>query len=376
MSLYRCLFIGFVLFARNAVLAQVEPSDPYATPETKKLFANMQKLMAKGYLVGHQDALAYGVNWKYEKRRSDVKEVTGDYPGIYGWELGDLELGRKKNLDDVPFAEMTGFIKEAYARGAVITISWHTNNPFTGKNAWDPAPGSVAAILPGGAKHGLYKTYLDKVADFLHGLKGSRGEAIPVLWRPFHEHTGGWFWWGVKSSTDEEYKSLFRFSADYLRKVKHLHNLLLGYNTGTEFSTEAEFLKRYPGDEYVDFISFDTYQRGEAKYDSAFVNMLDKGLDIITGVAKKKNKIPAIGEIGFSQVSYSKWFTQALAPVFKKYQFSYVLFWRNAGYKPHNNETEFYVPYKGHSAAKDFIELYKKPETLFEKEAGKARLYY
>ena len=369
------IYLGIVLLVANVVLAQVIPSDRYATPETKRLFSNMHALMEKGYLVGHQDDLAYGVHWKYQQGRSDVKDVTGDYPGIYGWELGNLELGREKNLDDVPFDKMRQFIIDGYERGAVITLSWHVNNPFTGKNAWDPAPGSVKAVLPGGQKHDLFKSYLDKVAEFLHSLKGSSGEAIPILWRPFHEHTGGWFWWGVKSSSNEEFKQLFRFSVDYLREEKHLHNLLIGYNTGTEFNNEKEFLARYPGDEYVDFISFDTYQHTKENIDSNFINTLDNRLTTVCALAKSRNKIPAVGEIGFTQIPYAKWFTDIIAPVFRKHQFSYVLFWRNAGYKPYDKTTEFYVPYKGHLSAPDFKSFYKLKETLFEKEARKAKLY-
>src|SRR5690606_38491625 len=209
LNLAICRRISFLygsLLIATALFAQDLPADKLATPETVKLYQNLKRLMAKGYMVGHQDALAYGVQWKYEPGRSDVKDVAVDYPGIYGWELGDLELDKDKNLDDVPFDKMRQYIIDGYERGAVITLSWHVNNPVTGKNAWDPAPGSVAAVLPGGEKHELFKDYLDKVAAFLESLKGKKGEAIPLLWRPFHEHTGGWFWWGVKSSTDEEYR--------------------------------------------------------------------------------------------------------------------------------------------------------------------------
>ncbi len=369
------LLHALLLLVATGLCAQELPADRLATPLTVRLYNNLKKLMKKGYMVGHQDALAYGVHWKYEPGRSDVKEVTGDYPGIYGWELGNLELGRSKNLDDVPFDKMQQFIIDGYERGAVITISWHLNNPFTGGNAWDPAPGSVAAILPGGGKHELFKTYLDKVAAFLESLKTAKGEAIPVLWRPFHEHTGGWFWWGVKSSSDEEFKNLFRFSVDYFRHEKKLHHLLIGYNTGTEFSSEKEFLARYPGDDYVDIISFDTYQRGEARYNETFVNQLDQCMSVITAVAAKRNKIPAIGEIGFSQIPLANWFTHTLAPVFDNYKFSYVLFWRNAGYKPYNEETEFYLPYKGHTAAADFKTFYKSKKTLFEKDVRRRKVY-
>ena len=136
-------------------------------------------------MFGHQDDLAYGVGWKYDPGKSDIKEVTGDYPAVYGFELGRLELDHPVNLDSVPFDKMRGFIQDAYERGGVITLSWHLNNPLTGKTAWDPAPGTVASILPGGEKNDLYKSWLDKVADFILSLKGKNGEPIPVIFVRF-----------------------------------------------------------------------------------------------------------------------------------------------------------------------------------------------
>jgi mannan endo-1,4-beta-mannosidase len=85
------------------------PADPKATRQTIALNSNLKKLAAKGFMFGHQDDLAYGVNWRYENGRSDVKEVAGDYPAVYGWELGGLEADEEKNLDGVPFKMMRQF---------------------------------------------------------------------------------------------------------------------------------------------------------------------------------------------------------------------------------------------------------------------------
>ena len=63
-------------------------------------------------MFGHQDDLAYGVGWKYEKGRSDIKDVTGDYPAVYGWELGHLEIDSPYNLDSVPFNTMQQLIRD------------------------------------------------------------------------------------------------------------------------------------------------------------------------------------------------------------------------------------------------------------------------
>lgn len=353
------------------------PVDKQATKETVNLFRNLKKIEESGnYMIGHQDDLAYGVHWKYEKGRSDVKDITGDYPAVYGWELGHLEIGDDVNLDSVPFDKMKGFIKDAYERGGVVTISWHGKNPMTGKTAWDPAEATVASILPGRNKHEDFKKQLDLVADFLNDLKTKNGTLIPILFRPFHELTGNWFWWGTKFTTAEEYKKLFRFTVDYLKNEKKLHHLIYVYNTGEQFTNEVEFLERYPGDDVVDMVSFDTYLRSEkAERNIEFENQLKQRLGIIETVAKKKNKLSAIGEAGFNKIPYEKWWTESIGNTLKGHHFSYILFWRNAGVKVKENEVEFYMPYKGHSSAPDFLKFYQLPETLFQKDISPLKMY-
>src|SRR5258705_9854557 len=85
------------IFVTGCVAASELPSDKNATKETVNLYKNLKKLAGKGFMFGHQDDLAYGVGWKYEEGRSDIKDVTGDYPAIYGWELGRLEIDAPVN---------------------------------------------------------------------------------------------------------------------------------------------------------------------------------------------------------------------------------------------------------------------------------------
>ena len=120
-----------------------------ASPATQ-LIRRMAKLQKSGVMVGHQDDPVYGHDWKWEQGRSDVKETCGDYPAVMGFELGDLEIGKAKNLDGVPFDRMRQEIKAQNRRGGIVEISWHPNNPVTGKNAWDPEGKPVGEILPGG----------------------------------------------------------------------------------------------------------------------------------------------------------------------------------------------------------------------------------
>ncbi|MCW3112530.1 MAG: beta-mannosidase [Segetibacter sp.] len=365
-----------VLVARSSSVysRQNFPADRKATVQTVNLYRNLKKLLNKGIMFGHQDDLAYGVGWKYVAGKSDVKEVTGDYPAVYGWELGRLETDQSVNIDSVPFAKMKGYIKDAYKAGAVITLSWHLNNPLTGKTSWDPAAGTVASILPGGQKNDLYKSWLDKVAVFIQSLKGSKGELIPVIFRPFHELNGNWFWWGEKYCTPEEYKQLYRFTVSYLRETKNLHNLLYAFNTD-RFGSTDEFLKKYPGDEWVDVIGFDIYQRQQGQAaNQQFVKDVDGMLTMVEDIAKERNKIAALTEFGFAQVPDSTWWTNVLWRAVEKHKISYALAWRNAGAKP-SGENEYYLPYKGQISEKDFRGFYQLPQTLFQKDVTKEKLY-
>ncbi|HTD95187.1 MAG TPA: hypothetical protein VK644_15280, partial [Chitinophagaceae bacterium] len=86
------LFYLGMLFACGDAFSQADlPSNENATKETASLYRNLKKLASRGFMFGHQDDLAYGVEWKYKENRSDVKEAAGDYPALYGWELGGIE---------------------------------------------------------------------------------------------------------------------------------------------------------------------------------------------------------------------------------------------------------------------------------------------
>lgn len=365
------------LFSCKAAAQKELPVDKDATKETVNLYNNLKRLAEKGFMFGHQDDLAYGVEWKYKEGRSDIKETAGDYPAVYGWELGGIERNNNEvNLDGVPFKKMKQYIKQGYERGGVITISWHADSPFGAqKGAWDTTHGTVASVNPGGVNHALYKEWLDKVAGFLSSLKGSKGESIPVLFRPFHELTGNWFWWGKNACTEFEYKTLWRFTVYYLQKEKKLHNLIWVYNTGGDFKTKEEYLERYPGDDMVDMLSFDSYQYGDPQKEKWFEINTNNGLKILGEIAKEKNKPFALAETGFEAIPYASWWTETLLNAIGENKISYVLVWRNHGYNEYMKKMHYYAPYKGQVSEPDFVKFYNMEKTLFEKEVAKEKLY-
>lgn len=348
----------------------ISSSDPDATVLANTLYVHLKDLMSKGIMFGHQDDLAYGVNWKYEDGRSDVKDITGEYPAVFGWEFGHLEINAPANLDSVPFNKMKEFIRKGFEMGSVITISWHLNNPLNGGSAWDPDPKTVESILPGGEKHDVYKEWLDKVAAFVNDLVAEDGQLIPVIFRPFHEWNGSWFWWGKDHCSASDFKALWKFTVSYLRDEKNIHHLLYAFNSD-KFYSEEEYMERYPGDEWVDLVGFDIYQR--EMDNEEYVKVLDTMLTNLEHLAKKRNKVPALTEFGGVNTD-STWWTKTFLPVLKKHKVSYVLGWRNAGLK-NNGELEYYVPYKGDVSENDFREFYKDSITLFQTDLLKEKIY-
>lgn len=349
-------------------------SDKNATPETENLYQNLILLQEKGFLFGHQDDLAYGVKWRYEEGRSDIKDVTGDYPALYGWDLGGIEHQKSNNIDGVPFKKMKNWIKEIYDRGGVSTISWHMDNPLTMKNSWDTTPGSLRSILPNGEKHQLYLSWLDQAAQFLGNIKGSDGKKIPILYRPFHELTGNWFWWCKNNATPEEFKEIWRFTIHYLRETKKLNNLIIVYNTA-DFKSKEEFLEYYPGDDVVDVLSFDKYQYTNPVTDSSFITEVQNQLKIMNEVAVEHQKPMAIAETGYEQIPYENWWTKTLTEAIGNYKISFVLLWRNHGWQEQEKKMHYYAPYKGQLSEKDFIEFYNSPKTFFQKDITQENIY-
>lgn len=337
--------------------------DKNATKETQQLHGQLTTLLEKGIMFGHQDDLAYGSHWFNEQDRSDVKDVTNDYPAVIGWEIGLVETGAAYNLDSVSFVNMKRYIREAHKRGSINTISWHGNNIVTGNTSWDCKQNTVVkSVLPGAENHEKFLAWLDIVSEFLLDLKDENGVLIPVMLRLYHENTGSWFWWGNDQCTPEEYKQMWRMTVERLRDTNGVHNVIYAYSP-SELKDEAHFLERYPGDGLVDVIGFDSYVFGK---DMAAIEVYKervvRSLQVVTAYATKSNKIPCFAETGMESIWYTNYFTEILYPLIADTKISYVMVWRNAWEK--DKPQHHYVPFKGHPASDDFIKFVNKPKIL------------
>ncbi len=360
------LLLGGCRSAKEAAVDNGGPVDRQATAETRALLKNLKALAPDHILFGHQDDLAYGTTWWAEAGRSDVKEVSGSYPAVYGWDLGGIELGNALNLDSVRFSDMRQWIQESYRRGGVNTLSWHLANPVTGGGAWDTTL-AVSRVLPGGDANDTYRHYMDRLAAFVASLKDDSGRPIPVIFRPYHEQTGFWFWWGIRHRSIEEYQQLYRYTVAYLRDEKGLHNLLYAYApNAADNPNYGAYMDGYPGDDFIDIFGYDDYYTLRTKTPEA----LTEKLAWIAGEAEKRGKVAAFTETGHEGLPDANYWTSRLLAAIEAdpmaRRMAYVLVWRNAPSSTHAGH--FYAPYPGQASAADFIRFRNSDFVLFEDE--------
>jgi len=350
-------------------------NDPIAdtgrTQRTENLLASLKRTAVQGYMFGHQDSPMYGIGWVGDSARSDVKSVCNDFPAVMGFDLGHIELGDSVNLDGVPFSRMRQQIINQYDRGGMITISWHLDNPLTGGTSWVKPDSisaqenmTVASVLEGGKMHNKMIGWIDSVAVFLNSLETPYCVKVPVLFRPWHEHNGSWFWWGQDLCTAEQYKALWQMTVGRLKEQK-VTNALFAYSPGAQGEANAQaYMQRYPGDELIDLLGLDIYcsaKEGDTTALNAFSKNLDAWLSVVCSEAGKHDKAAALTETGYMGIPMDDWWTTVLAPVLDRHSASYVLVWRNS----HTEPGRYFAPYPGQRSSADFVRFYNDKRSLF-----------
>ena len=227
-----------------------------ATAETKALFKFFCDNYGEKIISGQ--VCDYGVNGPEFKA---IKAETGKYPAILGLDMMDYApsrtaLGAKGNSVDVA-------IDFSSNHGGIVAYCWHWNAPTEYLKDGNDENGSprwwggfytrntdfdISKVMDGKDPEG--KKLLDRdIAEIAKQLNKLEEEGVPVLWRPLHEASGGWFWWGEKGA--DAYKKLWIYLYEQLTDVYGCNNLIWVYN-----GQSAEW---YPGDEYVDIIGEDIY---------------------------------------------------------------------------------------------------------------------
>lgn len=351
----RKFFLTSVVLSLMASASLISCKEVQKSSAADVLIETLNKAVQQNMIMlGHQDATAYGHSWKYEADRSDVRDVVGDYPAVMGWDLGDIEFGHDKNLDDVPFDFIRQEIIKQDARGGINTISWHAYNPCGG-TAWDTGEGVVTSILEGGNNYDMYQERLAKVADFLASLKDSEGNLMPVIFRPWHEHNGNWFWWGEKWCTHEEYRQLWDMTYKFMAERK-LDNLVWCYMPTFDDDDKA------PNVEQFDMVGFDEYPYNQRL--DVFEKNFKAKMERLKYYHTEFGKIITVSETGYETMLSDDWFTKTVLPMIENEPVSYILFWRNAWDRPEH----FFCSFKGHSSEADFKKFVDSPKIVTVKD--------
>jgi mannan endo-1,4-beta-mannosidase len=357
-------FVSIISFAQKSGKLLI---DKHATKETRALYYNLYKLSQKHILFGHQHATEYGHGWSGDADRSDVKSVTGSHPAVIGIDFSGLS-GRPDSIIEKTKVALRKNIADTYNRGGITTVAWHFSNPASaGGFYWKDSVSAPAVklIIPGGSHHEKYKAILRDIADLAKSVKGDNGTLAPMIFRPYHEFDGDWFWWGRSHCTIDEFKTLWKFTVAYLRDSLAVHNFIYAFSPDNKFFNQEQFLERYPGDEWVDMVGMDNY--GDFGRDGKYnLEAGLKKLKIVSDYAIKAGKLAAFTETGLESIPLKDWWTDVLLKTLKaeKLQLAYVLVWRNDTRSP----THYYAPFPGQVSEADFIKFYNDPFTLFEKD--------
>lgn len=259
------------------------PCDKNATPEVRRVLEYLDSIEGKAVITG-QHTQSMGM----EEVECILRE-TGKLPALCGFEL--LAYSPNINWTDADEACLTeikedmGTLQRAYEwaeKKGLITLTWHWFSPLGGRDKSFYTDNTDfdadKALCEGSLEHMAMCHDLDIMAELLRGFQEKH---IPILWRPFHECDGGWFWWGAKGVNTA--RELYRFMFHYFTEKHQLHNLIWVWNSMS--------IEGYVGDAYCDIISRDMYPPAHEHGDFA-----DKWEELCQVTEAKKGT--AIGEIG------------------------------------------------------------------------------
>jgi len=279
-----------LIFALAAVLgcpvwaqSAAAPVNPNATPEARALLAYLYSISGKATIAGQHNYPNAGARW------TDMAyDLTAKYPGLFGGDFGcsggdskDSVLARPAMIEEV---------KRQYRNGAVIALTWHEvrptdDEPVTFK---DSIQGHLTnaewkeLLTPGTPLNSRWCAQVDVVAGYLAQLRDAH---IPVLYRPYHEINGNWFWWDGRPGKDGS-AALYRQLYDRFVNVHHLDNLVWVWNANAPNGNNAGPIEEYyPGAQYTDLLTMDVYGDFKQAY---YTNIL----------ALAGDKPIALGEVG------------------------------------------------------------------------------
>jgi len=223
------------------------PANPDLTETGRAVLSYLQNLPGDGWLAGQQEG-----DFDVNDEQQYVESVTGHKPALRGFDVAEYIV------DPIDEAE-----RSDAEDSQLITFSWHQPAPPKTTSSYENSLASAdveACVTQGTEENEVLTERLAWMADRLEPL---RDAGVPVLWRPYHEMDGGWFWWS--SDGPGPFKQLWTQMFDYFVEERALDNLIWVWSKSHNSGGGAW----YPGDDYVDIAGVDTYNtpyRWDEKY--------------------------------------------------------------------------------------------------------------
>jgi mannan endo-1,4-beta-mannosidase len=318
-----------VLWLLNAQ-AQV---DADATDKTKALYNNLMLMQGSKHILFGQEffnSFRYSSGSPHgEKDYSDAKEVTGSHPAVLG---SDFHYYLEKSATERSYH--TEAVKHAYQLGYVVTFDWHLSARGTTsyENTGSP-PNLVNNIVADlNEDRAWFYGELDKVISIINNDLKVGNDTIPIVFRPFHEMNGNWFWWGSAATSVDNYKSLYVLTVNYVKERTKSVLFCWSPNIPLDFNY-------YPGDEYVDVVGLDYYEANSST--------LQTQLGMLVDFAATHGKVAVLSETGnrVNGDNASLYWNNTILPALindpanKAWKIAWLLTWINASwsfpYVPH-----------------------------------------
>ena len=231
--------------------------NPDASPEAVALLRQLDQISGKSILSGEHNYP--NTISRYSDR---VLDLTGKYPSIFGQDFGFSSGEDKDSILSRP--AMIREVIRQYRAGSIPALCWHAVPPtqdepvtFRGSILSHLSDWEFQQLLtPGTELHTRWEQQVDRIAGYLRELQDA---GVPVLFRPYHEMNGNWFWWGGRPGnrgTAELYRMLF----DRYVHLHHLNNLIWVWNVAAASSKSGYPALYWPGPQYVDVVSMDIYR--------------------------------------------------------------------------------------------------------------------
>jgi mannan endo-1,4-beta-mannosidase len=302
---------------------------------------------------------------------SDCKDITGSHPAFiesdFEWYLHKEHHGRWDIIA----------MKDAYKQGIILGYCYHlrgmkSDEFYTYKDGHKTSDSTLLRDIvanPDRKTNPSLAWYLHRLDSLV--IPTFKEFGFPLIYRPFHEMTGGWFWWGTATCTAAEYIKMYRLTVDYLRN-NGVRNVL--YVWAPDKSTD---MARYPGDDYIDVVGYDGYDVGLVDYHTTETFITN--VSALSEYAFKHDKIFAITEVGTGKLLECPnfWTKNVFGSVKSNTSakhFSWVMTWYSADWN-HDKSGISYIPYKGieekgngQAAVNDFINFYNDPRTIFQSD--------